>query len=110
MYWSPLGESVDAATLPGRSASGFSKTARSCPGHGEAGRDRNDLCAPPVFRRRFTDDLVECLAEGAHAREADVQADVGDAPIRAAQQVERPFDSPALQVAVRGLPERGAKR
>src|SRR5262249_37508769 len=49
-------------------------------------------------------------AERAQAVEADVEADVGDAAIGRPQQEHRALDAPALQVAVRRLAERRAKR
>src|SRR5579864_9453463 len=96
-------------TLCGCCAVVFSETARSRPGHGEARRNGDDLSAPPVCARRLADDEVERLAEGAEACEADVEADVGDASIGAAEQVERSLDASALQVAMRGLAECRAK-
>jgi hypothetical protein len=51
-------------------------------------------------RRRLTDDARERAAERAEAGEADVQADLGDAAVRRAQQVHGPLDAAALQVAV----------
>ena len=62
-----------------------------------------------VVRGRLPDDLVEHAAEGPEAREADVEADVGDAAVGLAQQEHRPFHPPPLQVAVRRLPEDGAE-
>ena len=49
------------------------------------------------------------LAEGSEAGEPDVEADIGDASIRATEQVERPLDAAALQIPMRGLPERRVK-
>ena len=61
-----------------------------------------------VFRGQYrADDRAERPAEGAQAGEADVEADVGDAPIGLAQQEHRPLYPPPLQVAVRRLAERG---
>jgi hypothetical protein len=53
----------------------------------------------------LTDDRVERLAEGSEAREADIETDVRHAPIGAAQQEQRSFDAPALQVPMRRFPE-----
>src|SRR5947209_19047347 len=90
-------------------AAGFSKTARSGPGHGEAGRGGLDLSLLAVQRRGLAGDLGEGAAEGAEAVEADLQADVGDAAIGFAQQEHGPLDASALQVAVRRLAESRAE-
>jgi len=62
-----------------------------------------------VVRRRLADDLPERAAEGPQAREADVEADVGDAAVSLAQQEHRALHPPPLQVTVRRLPEGGAE-
>src|SRR6476620_2565101 len=88
---------------------GYSKTARSRPGHRAAGRDAvgaRRAAARPVRRRRLADDLAERPAEGPEAPEADVEADLGHAAAGLAQQEHRPLDAPSLQVAVRRLAER----
>src|SRR3954452_5939556 len=58
-----------------------------------------------VVRRRLADDLAERPAERPQAREADIETDVGDAPIRLAEQEHRPLDPAPLEVAVRRLAE-----
>jgi hypothetical protein len=63
----------------------------------------------PVGRRRLADDVAKRPAEGAQAREADVEADVGHAGGRRPQQEHRPLHAPALQVPVRRLAERRAE-
>src|SRR3954452_14178640 len=88
----------------------FSETARSRLRPREAARDRLDRRVAPVLRRRAPDDLAERPAERPEAREADVEADLGDAAVGLAQQEHRPLDAPALQVAVRRLAERRAER
>src|SRR4029077_13572973 len=88
----------------------FSKTARSRPRHGKARWYGDDLPTGPVRRGRFADEQVKGLAEGAKAREANVEADIGNASVGAAQQEERSLDAPALQIAVRCLAECPAKR
>src|SRR4029078_10809367 len=94
---------------------GFSETARL---RGHAGRDawthRRELNAvrrhdravsEAVMRGRLADDLAERPAEGPEAGEAHIEADIGHASIRLAQEEHRPLDAPPLQVAVRGLAE-----
>src|ERR1700674_2934145 len=89
---------------------GFSKTARSCPGHREAVRDRHDWSALAIGGRRLADDCLKTTAEGAQAVEAYVEADVGDAAIGRPQQEHRPLNATALEIAVRCLTARRAKR
>jgi hypothetical protein len=62
-----------------------------------------------VARWRLADDLPKGATERSQAHEADVEADVGDAPVGLAQQEHRSLDTPPLQVAVRGFPEDGAE-
>src|SRR3954451_7661768 len=88
----------------------FSETARSRPGHAEAGRRGPDGRAPAVLAPRLADDGAGRAAECAEAGEADVEADLGDAAVRLAQEEHRALDAPALQIAVRRLAERDAKR
>src|SRR3954453_14549131 len=97
------------ATLTPIAPLGFSETARSRPGHREARRDELGVAARAVGGRGLADDLAERPAERAQAREADVEADLGDAAIGLPQQRHRPLDAAALQVAVRGLAEGGAE-
>src|SRR5882672_8349840 len=89
---------------------GFSKTARSCPRHGEASRDGDNRSALAVAGWRLADDVTEDPAEGAQAAEAHVQADVRHAPVGRPQQKHGPFDPTALEVPVRCLAKSGAKR
>src|SRR5215210_4814717 len=95
--------------LLGRSPRRFSKTARSRPRHREAVRDRFRVRSTAVIGRRFAHDLAEGPAERAEAREAHVEADLGDAAVGLPEQEHRPLDPPALEVAVRGLAERVAE-
>src|SRR3954470_20317169 len=88
----------------------FSETARSRPGHAEAGRGRRHGGAPAVLGGRFADDVAERPAERAEAREADVEADLGHAAVGLAEQEHRALDAAALEVAVRGLAERRPER
>src|SRR2546428_12666835 len=97
-------------TLPGSRRGGFSKTAWSGPGHGEARGHGSGYAAAAIGARRFAHDLAERSTERAQAGEADVEADVGHAPGRLAQQEHRALDTAALQVAVRGLAERRVER
>src|SRR4051795_9104951 len=98
------------ATLTPATRSGFSETARSRPGHREAGRDGRRVGAGAVGGRGLADDPAERAAERPEAHEADVEADLGDGAIGLPEQRHRPFDAAALQVPVRGLAEGGAKR
>src|SRR6267143_1776227 len=88
---------------------GFSKTAWSCPRHGEASRDGDNRSALAEAGWRLADDVTEDPAEGAQAAEAHVQADVRHAPVGRPQQEHGPFDPPALEVPVRCLAKRGAE-
>src|SRR5262245_65243823 len=98
------------ATLPGCAPSGFSKTARSHPCLREAGRDRAEVGRlPAIPARRLPDELGEGPRERAEAAKADVEADLGDAPIRLPQQEHRPLDTSALEVAMRRLAVDGAE-
>ena len=65
--------------------------------------------AVAVRARRLADDRAERPAERAEAREADVEADLGDAALGLAQHEHRPLDAAALEVAVRRLAEGGAE-
>src|SRR5215207_910543 len=85
--------------------SGFSKTARSRPGHGKAGRHGSDGRALAIVGWRLADDVAKRARECAQAVEADVQADVRHAAVGLAQQVHRALDTTALEVAVRRLAE-----
>src|SRR5919202_405311 len=87
----------------------FSKTARSRPGHREARWDGGHTRSIAVLRGRLPDDVPERAAERAQAAEADLEADVGDAPAGLAQQEHRALDPTALQIAMRRLAERGAE-
>src|SRR5262245_55743123 len=83
----------------------FSETARSGPGHREARGHRGDDGTLAVFGRSLADDVAKRARERAQAVEADVQADVGHAPLGLAQQEHGALDAAALQVAMRGLAE-----
>src|SRR4051812_13438160 len=94
---------------------GFSETARL---RRDAGRDawthRRELNAvrrhdramsEAVMRGRLADDLAERPAEGPETGEADIEADIGHASIRLAQEEHRALDATPLEVPVRRLPE-----
>src|SRR3954468_22712243 len=68
---------------------------------GQAGGRRRGLVA--VRARRHSDQLCEARAEGAERGAADLEADLGDAEVAAAQQRHRPLDAPRHQVGVRRL-------
>src|SRR6267143_3182501 len=89
---------------------GFSKTAWSCPRHGEASRDGDNRSALAEASWRLADDVTEDPAEGAQAAEAHVQADVRHAPVGRPQQEHGPFDPPALEVPARRLAKSSAQR
>src|SRR5207253_11502258 len=89
---------------------GVAKSAWSAPGHGEARRNDPGYAAAAIDAWRFAHDLAERSTERAQAGEADIEADVGHAAGRLAQQEHRALDTAALQVAVRGLPERRVER
>src|SRR2546426_10033387 len=82
---------------------GFSKTARSRPGHREA--VGNGLDRPPlaVGAWRLADDVPKNPAEGTQAGEADVEADVGHAAVGGPQQVHGTRDPAPLEISMRGL-------
>jgi hypothetical protein len=63
--------------------------------------------ARAVPGRRLADDRAERAAERSEAAEANVEAHVGHASIRFAQQEHRAFDPPALEVSMGCLPEDG---
>src|SRR6266487_2065327 len=67
---------------------------------------RHDRSMPrAVARRGLADDLAERATGGAQAIEADIEADVGDAPFGLAQQEHRALHAAALEVPMRRLPE-----
>src|SRR5699024_5791322 len=70
---------------------------------------RGNGATSSVGRWRFADDVVEGTAERAQTGEPDIQADVGHAALRRAEQEHRPLDPTALEIAVRCLAERGTK-
>ena len=86
---------------------GFSETARSCPGHGEAGRNGKDELATPIFGRRLTDDVCERAAESAEASKPNIEADIRDTSWGLSEQEHRALHPPALKVPMRRLPEGG---
>src|SRR5687767_4462653 len=106
-------------TLASRCRAGFSKTARSHRDprrharprrrHLDAVGSRQRPVPQAIVRWRLADDLPEHAAEGPEAGEADVEADVGDAPVGLAQQEHRALHPPPLKVAVRRLSECGAE-
>src|SRR5438132_1820264 len=88
---------------------GFSKTARSCPGHREAVRHGHNRAAIAVGSRRLADDRLKTAAERAQAVEAHLEANVGHASIGGTQQEHRPLDPTALEIAVWRLAKGRAK-
>src|ERR1700674_176243 len=88
---------------------GFSETARSGPGHDKARGGQNDLLASAVFGRRHLHDVAKRAAEGTQAGEADLHADIGDAPVGLSEHEHGALDAPALKVAMRRLTERRPK-
>src|SRR5262249_61314502 len=86
-----------------------SKTARSRPGHGEAGGNRLDLREPAILGRRFADDVVERPAERSQAGEADVETNLGDGTAGFAEQKHGALDPATLEVTVRRFAERGTE-
>src|SRR5712692_143727 len=90
-------------------ALGFSETARSRPGHDKARGGLNSFLASSVFAGRYVDDVTECPAERAQAREADLEADVRHASVGLTKHEHGALDPPSLKVAVRRLTERRAK-
>src|SRR2546428_11198934 len=89
---------LGAVLLPG-----FSETARSGPGHGEAVRHCKNEAPGPIVGRRLAHDVTKRAAESSKAPEPDVQADVGHGAVGLPQQEHGALDPPALQVAVRRL-------
>jgi len=106
-------------SLRSRPRGRFSETARSSRDarghprsrgrHLEAVRRLDRWMVLAVARRCLPDDLAERSAEGPEAREADIEAHVGDAAIRLAQEEHRPLHPTPLEISVRRLPERGAE-
>src|ERR1700681_4010811 len=88
---------------------GFSKTARSHPGHREAGRHGKHELAIAIFGRRIAHDVAEGPAESAEASKSDIETDVGDASVRLPQQEHRALHTPALQIAMWGLAKSRSK-
>ena len=88
----------------------FSKTARSCPPHGETGRNRLERPTLAIHTGRLPHDPVERAAERTQTGEPHVEADVGDVAVGPAEQVHRPFDATTLQVTVGCLSEGRSER
>src|SRR4051794_10734736 len=77
---------------------------RARPGHDDARRHvagGAGARAPggAVMARRHPEDALERAAERAQAREADLEADLGDRALGLPQQRHRALEPPALQVA-----------
>src|SRR5205823_9933182 len=100
-----FGEIDRAPTLDDVSRRGFSKTARSRPGHREAVGYGMDGPTLAVGARCLADDVPKDPTEGTQAAEADVEADVGHTAVGRPQQVHGALDPATLEVAVRGLVE-----
>src|SRR5215217_3689680 len=83
---------------------------RARPGHrpagGHAKRRTAAGIALPVSRWRLADNRPKRPAERPEAVEPDREADLSHRPVRFPQHLHRPLDTAALQVTVRGLPER----
>src|SRR5256884_6735795 len=100
--------------LGGRRCGGVSKTARSRRHRRHYRPRRPHLVAVgghhrsiphAIARRRLADDVPERAAEGPSAREADVEAYVGDAALGLTQQEHRTPHPPPLQDTAPGLPQ-----
>src|SRR5207247_6541581 len=78
---------------------------RPHPRHGEARRRGHHVAASPIVGRALADVVAEGSAEGAQARETDIEADIGDVALRFPEQEHRSLDATPLEVAVGCLPE-----
>src|SRR3974390_32868 len=67
------------------------------------------VVARPVGAGALADELAEAAAERPERRAADLEADLGDRQVAAAEQGHRPLDAPGHEVAVGGLAEGGAE-
>src|ERR1700730_5648792 len=101
---------MSCPTLDDVSRAVFSKTARSCPGHREAVWDRFDRAALTIGGWRLAEDFLKNAAERAQAVETKAEEEDGQPSIGRPQQEHCPLDPAALEVAVRRLAERRAKR
>src|SRR6202035_6087375 len=82
------------------------------PRHRPAGRHAQSAVSGETFaiyRRWLPHDPAERATERAEAVESDVEADLGEGPIRFAQQLHCTLDPPPLQVPMWRLAERRAK-
>src|SRR5712692_3431919 len=86
VLWSGMQPMLCPVLLPG-----FSKTARSCPGHGETIGHGKDLAARSVLGWCLADDVSKRPAERPEAAKADVQADASHAAVGLAQQEHGPL-------------------
>src|SRR5690242_3081785 len=100
---SPIAQAIDLRLLGvcrRQPSGGFSIPDRS--GHllGHAGRHPRGAVrrVAPVDAGRHADQFGEARAEGAQRRAADLEADLGDAEIAAAQQRHGTLDAPGHQV------------
>ena len=82
---------------------GFSKTARSHPGHREAGRHGKNEFAIAIRGRSVTNDFCERPAESTEASETNIETDIRDTAWSLPKQEHRPFHPPALQETMRSL-------
>src|SRR5260370_42695953 len=101
---------MSGPTLDDVARAGFSKTARTCPGHREAGRDRHDRPALAVGAWRLADNVAETPTECAQTVEADVEADGRHATAGRAQGEHGALNPPALGVPGWGVAKRRTKR
>src|SRR5574337_920307 len=93
--------------LDDRSPAHAGRHPRSGGRHLEAVRRLDRVVALAVVGGRLADDLAEGPAEGPQAAEADVEADLGDAPVRLPQEEQGPLHPPPLQVAMGRFAEAG---
>src|SRR3989442_14902456 len=78
---------------------------RAHPRPGEARRRGHHVAVSPIVGRGLADDVAEGSAEGAQARETDIEADIGAVARRFPEQEHRSHDAPPLAVAEGRLAE-----
>src|ERR1700682_428014 len=81
----------------------FSKTARSHPGHREAGRHGKHELAIAIFGRSVTHDFCERPAESTETSKTNIETDIRDTAWSLPKQEHRPLHPPALQETMRRL-------
>src|ERR1700704_3360521 len=95
------------STLDDFSRPDFSKTARSRPGHHEAGWNRLHGAPLQVHPRSLAHDIAEVPAECASAGKSNIQATAGDPSVGRAYQEHGPLDPPSLEIPVWRFAKRG---